>query len=284
MTPQAQAAALKEKDLQRRDLMASTGKQVLPDRVVKALEAKGIDLDSVGGIKAPGGILETSNIAANSEQVAVSPFATASATPSLVAPPDQANKAPAQEKRRPNTLIYHMDTVGTDTVTEAENYLATIALHEVTSHIPHSVNPLESLGLRSLPLDGTGTPFVSPLYPSINPKTLPIPYRDLWEELEVLRKEREDSKLRAVWKGLDEILNEREKGNGNGVEGGEISLASSMLLNGKAAKMTISGEGQNGHGKNGSTARSEKQFDQKIQDQWQIRKSSAAYQKMLVSC
>lgn len=59
-----------------------------------------------------------------------------------------------------------------------------------------------------LPLDDLPThlPFWLPEYPPINPRNLPLPYRDVWDELEGIRKEWEDFQSRRVWRRLEGLM------------------------------------------------------------------------------
>lgn len=83
-----------------------------------------------------------------------------------------------------------MDNVGCHDVVQAEQYIATLAIHFLT--YPFSV------GFQSSAGDSKGT------QPSF--RLLPPAYRDLWNELEKARKEREDEMNRAIWGTLTEIV------------------------------------------------------------------------------
>ncbi|KIJ45644.1 hypothetical protein M422DRAFT_75059 [Sphaerobolus stellatus SS14] len=75
---------------------------------------------------------------------------------------------------------------------QAEQYISTVALHDLTfgrsEGFAGGVNGLSS---------GSGNTYF---------RLLPPPFRDLWDELEVKRKENEDSANRATWAALRQIV------------------------------------------------------------------------------
>jgi ATP-dependent RNA helicase DHX29 len=82
-----------------------------------------------------------------------------------------------------------MDTMACYSSDQAEHYIATVALHDIA--FPLSVG-----------FAGGSTP--SNLTP--NYRVLPPKFRDLWDELEVLRKLEQDSINRSVWSELKALL------------------------------------------------------------------------------
>ena len=76
-----------------------------------------------------------------------------------------------------------MDDIGCWTIAEAENYVATLALHEL--------NAVEGRGERGMW------------------RLLPPLFRDLWDELDEKRKENVDKERRATWAMLRGILEAR---------------------------------------------------------------------------
>lgn len=105
------------------------------------------------------------------------------------------------------TYMIQMESVGCPTTTEAENYVALIALHELTTSTNHST--MATTKSAKLGISSMTSPTSVALrmeYPPINARNLPVPYRDLWDELEVIRRTQEDEDSRELWKGLDEVL------------------------------------------------------------------------------
>lgn len=78
---------------------------------------------------------------------------------------------------------WRMDDIGCWTIAEAENYVATLALHEL--------NAVEGRGERGMW------------------RLLPPLFRDLWDELEEKRKETVDKERRATWAMLRGIFEAR---------------------------------------------------------------------------
>jgi hypothetical protein len=106
-----------------------------------------------------------------------------------------------------STYMIQMEDVGCPTATEAENYLALIALHEFTTGTHHSLmTSTKSIGLGLSSMTAPSCVALRMEYPPINARHLPLPYRDLWDELERTRKLQEDEDSRLLWKGLDEVL------------------------------------------------------------------------------
>ncbi|EJT99916.1 P-loop containing nucleoside triphosphate hydrolase protein [Dacryopinax primogenitus] len=84
--------------------------------------------------------------------------------------------------------VWEMDDEGCYDQTQAENFIATVALH----------------GLAYIPLAGFGA---SNTIPSVQSsfRLLPATFRDLWDELETKRKDAEDTANRRTWAMLREI-------------------------------------------------------------------------------
>ena len=83
-----------------------------------------------------------------------------------------------------------MDDVACSTDSQAEQYIATIALHSL-------IYPLTDGFISSSPTSASN---------STSFRLLPACYRDLWDELEDTRKNRDDSINRAIWRNLHDLL------------------------------------------------------------------------------
>ncbi|KAL7421927.1 hypothetical protein Q5752_003699 [Cryptotrichosporon argae] len=79
------------------------------------------------------------------------------------------------ERRR----VWRMDDVGCDTLEEAENYVSVLALHE---------------------LSGTGD------VGGVNWRAMPPAYKDLWVELEIARKDKDEGVKREAWRRIRELV------------------------------------------------------------------------------
>lgn len=86
-----------------------------------------------------------------------------------------------------------MDDVACSEDSQAEQYVAAIALHSLT-------HPLTEGFVSSVPANASG---------STSFRLLPAVYRDLWDELEVSRKVRDDSINRQIWARLLSILEDK---------------------------------------------------------------------------
>jgi hypothetical protein len=137
--------------------------------------------------------------------------------------------------------------------------------------------PIEELKPEPLsPLEAS-VPLWLPEYPPINSKYLPLPYRDVWDELEKIRTKWEDMANRQVWRKLDGLINPSGK-----KDSAEESVP--VEESGKAAE-PVAGSNAKPRGKKERTngqARS-MEPDQRILDSWQVRANSQAYKKMMVS-
>ncbi len=83
-----------------------------------------------------------------------------------------------------------MDDVACSTDSQAEQYIATIALHSL-------IYPLTDGFISSSPTSASN---------STSFRLLPACYRNLWDELEDTRKYRDDSINRAIWRNLHGLL------------------------------------------------------------------------------
>lgn len=191
---------------------------------------------------------------------------------------------PFSHKSDPSVLSLTMHDIGTPTQSEAENYLALIAVHELTTGLPHSRLYSPSLGLRpenyTVHPDPLGVKHELPLYSPINPRLLPVPYRDLWEELEAIKKSRQDALDRLVWKDLDGVLRSAQiEADSKIASGGKGSKLTTTLTDGELAEGPQDEEHKSG-------VRSQKRpldyFDQRILNEWNARYQSKKYRSMAV--
>ncbi|KAJ9092668.1 hypothetical protein QFC21_006733 [Naganishia friedmannii] len=176
-----------------------------------------------------------------------------------------------------STYMIQMEDVGCPTSSEAENYLALVALHEFTTGTHHSLmTSTKSIGLGLSSMTAPSCVALRMEYPPINARHLPLPYRDLWDELERTRKLQEDEDSRVLWKGLDGIL-ERQV-----VESDMVATGNQKQALGNGIK-GVSSEPGNPSAKGRQSRRSPDAlaFDQRIQAGWAARSQSPAYQKML---
>ncbi|KAG7562714.1 hypothetical protein FFLO_01874 [Filobasidium floriforme] len=129
---------------------------------------------------------------------------------------------------------------------------------------PEPLSPLEA-----------SVPLWLPEYPPINSKYLPLPYRDVWDELEKIRTNWEDMANRQVWRKLDGLINPSGK-----KDSAEESVP--VEESGKAAE-PVAGSQAKPRGKKERTNGQAKltEPDQRILDSWQVRANSQAYKKMM---
>jgi hypothetical protein len=139
------------------------------------------------------------------------------------------------------------------------------------------VKPIEEPKPEPLsPLEAS-VPLWLPEYPPINSKYLPLPYRDVWDELEKIRTNWEDMANRQVWRKLDGLINPSGK-----KDSAEESVP--VEESGKAAE-PVAGSQAKPRGKKERTNGQARSIepDQRILDSWQVRANSQAYKKMMVS-
>ncbi|OCF60762.1 DEAH box polypeptide 36 [Kwoniella mangroviensis CBS 10435] len=135
--------------------------------------------------------------------------------------------------------VWRMDDIGCNDMAEAENYVSTLALNDLSA-------------------DGTLS--------GINWRTMPPDYRELWEELEVKRKEQEDVGKREIWAKIKALY---EKKAIEPVAGPKTDVAVKTTSTGTSTPTA--------RGEQGSVDR----FSQQLQDDFEKRRSSPSYQKML---
>ncbi|KAF7347727.1 putative helicase C15C4.05 [Mycena venus] len=142
---------------------------------------------------------------------------------------------------------WSMDDVACHTEGQAEQYIATIALHELT---------FPSRDAFTVAAPSGGQTFF---------RLLPAVFRDLWEELEVARKTKTDALNRGVWAKLRAII--------------ESKLDSDLKSNGKSVK-------QSSEVKSSSATRTSGHANDLASEQiaagFRARQASPAYQEMLV--
>jgi hypothetical protein len=104
---------------------------------------------------------------------------------------------------------------------------------------------------------------------------LPLVYRDLWDELEVVRLQREHESSRKVWSTLEDIVNKQAAGS---AESGVASGQRTPLVDRSDAveKSRTAGGGD-------FDRLQAPKISQRIKDDWDKRSRSRAYQDMLVS-
>lgn len=194
------------------------------------------------------------------------------------------------------SYMISMESVGCPTTIEAENYVALIALHELTTSTKHSLmasTKSAKLGISSL--TSSTSVALRMEYPPINARNLPVPYRDMWDELEAIRRIQEDEESRELWKGLDEVLKIQSTVD-SAREGKSEKSAVSLFPVGKRCRSRDHEIVPRQYGNKETTAPTkgamkrkheagqsrEMKFDQRIQEKWQRRYQSPGYQKMRV--
>ena len=123
------------------------------------------------------------------------------------------------------------------------------------------------------PLEAS-VPLWIPEYPPVSNKYLPLPYRDVWDELEKIRSSWEDLAYRQVWRKLDGLMEDKA-----GVTG-EASTEDKEETNESSVPGPSKAKARKGR-MNGQSATS-MEPDQRILDAWQNRSNSQAYKKMMV--
>ncbi|KAG6911865.1 hypothetical protein DXG01_000112 [Tephrocybe rancida] len=144
---------------------------------------------------------------------------------------------------------WSMDDVACHDEAQAEQYIATTALHALT------FPPTDGFASTTSATSGSSTFF----------RLLPAVFRDLWDELEVARKTRDDSINRSQWAKLRSII--------------EPKLELTGKLNGRGNKQTLDAEVL-------SAQRSSPQPSDTVSEQivasFRARRASPEYQEMLV--
>ncbi len=202
----------------------------------------------------------------------------AAAPPSSSTIPSPASQAPTRSANVAHYLEYKMFTLGCPSAAEAENYASTIALHQLTTGTNHCAS--KELGLVAEPADGAPSesadrPQSLPArYPAINAKNLPLVYRDLWDELEAVRIEREDEDKRRFWAQLESLA------NGESSQPESQDSIGAIESNGKAER--AGDDAQESGRPHVAGRRSNVEFIPAIQEQWDRRIASPQFQKMQV--
>ncbi|KAF8216088.1 P-loop containing nucleoside triphosphate hydrolase protein [Mycena galopus ATCC 62051] len=142
---------------------------------------------------------------------------------------------------------WSMEDIACHTEGQAEQYIATLALHELT---------FPSRDAFTVAAPSGGQTFF---------RLLPAVFRDLWEELEVARKVKTDALNRGVWANLRSII--------------EFKLDSDLKSNGKSVKQPL-------EVKSSSAPRTPSHASGLASEQiaagFQARQASPSYQEMLV--
>lgn len=138
----------------------------------------------------------------------------------------------SSQKRR----VWRMDEIACEDMAEAENYVSTLALNE---------------------LSGNGD--IQP----VNWRTMPPAYKDLWEELEGLRKEKEDSGKRLLLGKLKDLMDAKMRV--------EIPAEEEKVVKATSSLESV----------NGLSSIKPVEYSERIQQDFDRRRNSAAYQKML---
>jgi ATP-dependent RNA helicase DHX29 len=133
--------------------------------------------------------------------------------------------------------VWRMEEVACADMTEAENYVSALALHDLAA-------------------DGA--------IQAVNWRTMPPAYRELWEELDVARKERDDKSKREVWRGIQRLLAAK-------TTGGDTPVAEPV------SKPVVS----NLEGAPSSSRPQTPAFSERLQTDFERRRGSPAYQTML---
>lgn len=161
---------------------------------------------------------------------------------------------------------WSMDDVGCPDLTQAEQYISTVALHALTYP-----------ALDGFALGGTSTANVQTSF-----RLLPTAFRDLWDELEAKRKESSNATNRTAWAKLRTItrmkLESQSKVRILNVTP-EFTLYVVLQSTGKFPKTTGGGKEERSRRNIPSHEFSEEQ----IKAGFEARKASPAYQQMLVS-
>ncbi|KIR55599.1 DEAH box polypeptide 36 [Cryptococcus gattii Ru294] len=134
--------------------------------------------------------------------------------------------------------IWKMDDIACDDMVEAENYVSTLALSDLEAEKTVA---------------------------GVNWRTMPPSYRELWEELKVKRKEREDESRRGTWKMIKGIWDKK--------------AVESIAEKNDTSKSTTGNIPTEAPAK--PTKEKENVVIQKLQDDFAKRKESPAYQAML---
>ena len=130
--------------------------------------------------------------------------------------------------------VTKMEDIACDNMVEAENYVSTLVLHD-------------------LQMRGD--------VPQVSWRTFPPAYRDLWEELDVEWKAKEDGKRRETWRKLRDIYDKK--------------AVAPISVNGAAEQTTASAEQASG-----GPSQPKVDYLPRLQQDYERRASSPAYQRM----
>lgn len=134
-------------------------------------------------------------------------------------------------------IVWRMEDIACDDVTEAENYVSTLALSELSA--------TGELG-------------------GINWRTMPPAYRDLWQELELARKVKEDGSRRELWARIRNLLDQKT------AKGGLVTVRLSSKQPNPSPQV------------NGPIAASvDNAFSERLQSDFKRQRESPAHQNML---
>ena len=131
--------------------------------------------------------------------------------------------------------VWRMEDVACEDLAEAENYVSTLALNELT-------------GIEE--------------FTNVNWRSMPVAYKDLWEELEVGRKAKVNESRRALWAKIQSIVESKAK-------------PPPALITDPGAKAATETRDANQIAKEKAEV-----VDAKLQKDFERRLSSNAYQKM----
>jgi hypothetical protein len=127
---------------------------------------------------------------------------------------------------------------------------------------PEPISPLEA-----------AVPLWLPEYPPIKAQYLPLPYRDLWEEMEAIRVDWTDMANRQVWRKLDGLLNKTGQEPLSDKTDGDVKEISTVPAEPKNKQK----KGRTGN----QSSNRNIEPDQRILDAWSARSNSQAYKAML---
>ncbi|WRT66497.1 uncharacterized protein IL334_003456 [Kwoniella shivajii] len=135
--------------------------------------------------------------------------------------------------------VWRMEEIAGNTMAEAENYVSTLALSDLSA-------------------DGTLI--------GINWRTMPSDYRELWEELDVKRKEKDDVEKREVWAKIKRFY--------------EMKCVGAPLEDKTEASKSSTTTGTTTPNVRPDQSSADR-FSQKLQDDFEKRRQSLLYQNML---
>ena len=157
-----------------------------------------------------------------------------------------------------------MDDVACHDMTQAEQYIATVALHALTFPASDGFSPANLAR-------GTAQTFFRLLAPA---------FRDLWDELEAIRKSSDDATNRAVWSKLKKIVETRgDQGKVRPLVFHISSICSAAQIVERASRPVT----RNTEGSDFGKHFRERVNPVQIMQAFEARRSSSSYGDMLVS-